>query len=66
VGVNTTNPPMERCHTINHIRAIVRPVAVTAVLFSGFGLGALGVAGTADAAVCWEQWPDGSYFSYYC
>jgi hypothetical protein len=51
---------------INHIRTIVRTAAGTALLVSGLGLAAVGVAGTANAAVCWEQWPDGNYFYYYC
>jgi hypothetical protein len=66
MGVNTTNPPKERCHVMNHIRTIVGTAAAAAVLASGLGLAAVGVAGSANAAVCWEQWSDGSYFYYYC
>jgi hypothetical protein len=51
---------------INRIRTIVRVAAGTALLVSTLGLGAVGVAGTANAAVCWEHWPDGTYFYYYC
>jgi hypothetical protein len=51
---------------INHIRTIVRTAAVTALLASGLGLAAVGVASTANADVCWEQYSDGSYFYYYC
>jgi hypothetical protein len=51
---------------INHIRTIVRVAAGTALLASGLGLAAVGVAGTANAAVCAEQWPDGTWFYYYC
>jgi hypothetical protein len=58
----------------NHIRTIVRTTAGTALLASGLGLAAVGVAGAANAAplidppqsVCWETYGDGSYFYYYC
>ena len=49
---------------INHIRTIVRIAAGTALLASGLGLAAVGVAGTANADVCSEQYSDGSYFYY--
>jgi hypothetical protein len=51
---------------IKHIRTILHASAATAVLVSGLGLAAVGVAGTANAAVCSEQWPDGTWFYYYC
>jgi hypothetical protein len=51
---------------INHIRTIVRIAAGTALLASGLGLAAVGVASTANAAVCSEQWSDGTWFNYYC
>jgi hypothetical protein len=51
---------------ISHIRTIVCTAAGTALLVSGLGLAAVGVAGTANAAVCSEQWSDGSWFYYYC
>ena len=52
-----------------------RTIVSTAVLASGLGLIAVGVAGTANAipvnfnppqAVCHEIWSDGTYFYYYC
>lgn len=51
---------------INRIHTIVRMAAGTALLVSTLGLAAVGVAGTANADVCWEQWSDGTYFYYYC
>jgi hypothetical protein len=51
---------------INHIRTIVRIAAGTALLASGLGLAAVGVASTANADVCCEQYSDGSCFYYYC
>jgi hypothetical protein len=51
---------------INKIRTIVRIAAGGALVAAGLGLPAVGVAGTANAAVCSEQYSDGSYFYYYC
>jgi hypothetical protein len=51
---------------INQIRTIVRIAAGSALLAAGLGLPAVGVASTANAAVCSEQYSDGSYFYYYC
>jgi hypothetical protein len=51
---------------IKHIRTILRIAAGTAVLASGLGLASVGVASTANASVCWEQYSDGTYFYYYC
>ena len=51
---------------IKKIRSIATIAAGTAVLASGLGLAALGTATTANAAVCYEQWSDGTYFYYYC
>ena len=51
---------------MNHIRTIVRGAAAAAVLASGLGLAAVGVAGSANAAVCEEYWSDGTVFRYYC
>jgi hypothetical protein len=51
---------------IKNIRTIVHATAATAVLISGLGVAAVEAAGTANAAVCWEQWGDGSWFQYYC
>lgn len=48
------------------IRTFVRVATGTAVVASGLGLAAFGGAGAANAAVCWEQYSDGSYFYYYC
>jgi hypothetical protein len=48
----------------NHIRTIVR-AAGTALLASGLGLAALGVASTANADVCVEYYSDGTPFYYY-
>ncbi len=50
----------------SHVRNFVRMATGTAVLASALGLAAFGSAGTANAAVCWEQYSDGSYFYYYC
>ena len=57
----------------NHIRTLVRAAAGTALLASGLGLAAVGVASAANAApvhppqsVCWETYSDGSDFYYYC
>ena len=51
---------------INHIRTLVRTAAGTALSISGLALAAVGLAGTANADVCWERYSDGSYFYYYC
>ena len=51
---------------INHIRTIVRALAATAVAGLGLALAAVGVAGTANAAVCAEQWSNGTWFYYPC
>ena len=51
---------------INQIRIIVRIAAAGAVLAAGLGLPAIGLASTANAAVCSERYSDGSVFYYYC
>jgi hypothetical protein len=51
---------------IKHIRTLVGTAAAAAVLASGLGLAAVGVAGAANADVCAEQWSDGTWFYYYC
>jgi hypothetical protein len=50
----------------NRLRTIIRTAAATAVVASSLGLVSLGVAGTANAAVCVDYWPDGTPFYYYC
>ena len=49
-----------------NLRAIVHATAVTAVLVSGLGAAAVGIAGSANAAICSEQWSDGTWYNYYC
>ena len=51
---------------INRIRTLAVAAVGAAVLASGLGLAAVGVAGTADAAVCVEYYGDGTPFYYYC
>jgi len=51
---------------INRIRTILRVAAGSALLAWVLGLATVGVASTANAAVCVEQYSDGSYFYYYC
>ena len=51
---------------MNRIRALLITAAGAAVLASGFGLAAVGAAGTANADVCTEYYSDGSSVSYYC
>ena len=51
---------------INQIRNIVRIAAGAAVLTAGLGMATVGVASTANAAVCVEYWGDGTPYYYYC
>jgi hypothetical protein len=51
---------------INRIRTIVRIAAGSALLAWGLGLATVGVASTANAAVCVEYYSDGTPFYYYC
>jgi hypothetical protein len=51
---------------IKRTRNIARLAAATTALAVGLGLAAFGGAGSANAAVCWEQYSDGTYFWYYC
>ncbi len=51
---------------IDRIRTIVISAAGAALLFSGLGLTAVGLAGMANADVCVEYYSDGSEFYYYC
>lgn len=51
---------------MNRFRTLVVSALGAAVLASGLGLAAVGVAGTAGADVCVEYYGDGSPFYYYC
>ena len=51
---------------MNRIRTLIVTALGAAVLASGFGLAAVGVAGTANADVCVEYYGDGTPFYYYC
>jgi hypothetical protein len=51
---------------MNRIRALSVWAASAAVLASGFGLAAVGTAGSANADVCVEYYSDGTPFYYYC
>ena len=50
----------------NRIRTLVVTAASAAVLAAGFGVAAVGVAGTANADVCWNLEYDGTTYYYYC
>ena len=51
---------------MNRIRTLLVAAAGAAVLASGFGIAAIGAAGTANADVCVDYYGDGSSFYYYC
>jgi hypothetical protein len=48
------------------IRILVVTAAGAAVLAAGFGVAAVGAAGTANADVCWDLPTDGTTSYYYC
>jgi hypothetical protein len=51
---------------MNRIRTLAVAVAGAAVLAAGFGAAAVGVAGTANADVCWNLPTDATTSYYYC
>ncbi len=51
---------------IDRIRSLAVAATGAALLFSGLGLTAVGLAGMANADVCVEYYGGGEPFYYYC